>query len=418
MTNGSRVGKPNLNRRLPGLVLRGETAKILLRNPFAQQKEMKIVHSTLVLQSTTRTGKAKFWQGHVVHDESGWYTQASYWQSKNDGTTSAVQWSDAYAVEAKNVGRLNETSVEQQAYLEIERDFKKQTDKGYAEVGQESEVLPLPMLAHKFSDKGHKVVWPAFVQPKLNGQRMLFDGKKGWSRGGKIIIPECIAHIQEEIGELPEGVILDGELILPGNPLLQKTMTAIKKFRPELSPTLVYWVYDIIDPTRTFSERFDFLLKTLPRKSGSFHSNHVVITPTQKVDNPSDVLYLHGQCVIDGFEGSMVRFDLGGYDIGHRNNQLQKVKDFVDAEFEVLNITEGGGRFKGAAIFVCKATETETFTCVPEGDMNYRRELYNNRESILSTQQFLTVRYQELSKDGVPIFPVGVTLRDTRSGGY
>lgn len=375
---------------------------------------MTIVYSTPALQSTTRTGKAKFWQGHVVCDSTGaWFTQSSYWQSKNNGTMSAVQWSEVYAVEAKNVGRSNETSVEQQAYLEIERDYKKQKDKGYAEIGQEADVLPLPMLAHKFSDKSHKVVWPAFVQPKLNGQRMLFDGKQGWSRGGKLIIPECIAHIKEEIGELPPGVILDGELILPGNPLLQKTMTAIKKFRPELSPTLLYWVYDIVDPTRPFSERFEALKSLIP-----LGESHVILTPTAIVESPSDILFHHSQFVSYSYEGSIVRFDLGGYDIGHRNNQLLKVKDFVDSEFKVLNILEGGGRFKGAAIFECRATATETFTVVPEGDMDYRRDLYNKREEILSTTKYLTVRYQELSKDGVPIFPVGVTLRETQDGGF
>lgn len=343
-------------------------------------------------------------------------TQSSYWQTNINGSRSTVQFSDPYCVYPKNVGRSNETTAEQQAYLEIERDFKKQKDKGYAEIGQESEVLPLPMLAHKFSDRGHKVTWPAYVQPKLNGQRMLFDGEKGWSRGGKLIIPECIAHIREELGPLPEGMILDGELILPGNPLLQKTMTAIKKFRPELSPTLVYWVYDIVDPTRTFSERFDpmteFLVceKDLPP--------HIKVTPTITVDSPSEVLLYHSQFVEQGFEGSMVRFDSEGYDIGHRNNQLLKVKDFVDAEFEVLDIVEGGGRFKGAAIFVCRATETETFTCVMEGDMESRKDSYNRRKEILSTTKFLTVRHQELSKDGVPLFPVGVALRETKDGGF
>ena len=375
---------------------------------------MTIVHSTPVLQSKTRTGKEKFWQGHVVCDSTGqWLTQSSFWQTNVDGSQSTVQFSDPYCVYPKNVGRSNETTAEQQAYLEIERDFKKQKDKGYAEIGQQSEVLPLPMLAHKFSDRGHKVTWPAYVQPKLNGQRMLFDGEKGWSRGGKLIISECIAHIREEIGELPEGVILDGELILPGNPLLQKTMTAIKKFRPELSPTLMYWVYDIVDPTRVFSERFETLKSLTP--SGE---SHIILTPTALVENPSEVLFHHSQFVDVGYEGSMVRFDSEGYDIGHRNNQLQKVKDFVDAEFEVLDITEGGGRFKGAAIFVCRATETETFTCVMEGDMDYRRSLYEGRNSILKQKPFLTVRYQELSKDGVPIFPVGVALRETKDGGF
>jgi DNA ligase-1 len=375
---------------------------------------MKIVHSTPVLQSTTRTGKAKFWQGHVVVDAVGqWHTQSSYWQTNNDGSSSAVQFSDPYCVYPKNVGRSNETTAEQQAHLEIERDFKKQTDKGYAEIGQEPEVLPLPMLAHKFSDKGHKVTWPAFVQPKLNGQRMLLDNSGGWSRGGKSIIPECIAHIRNELGPLPEGSILDGELILPENPLLQKTMTAIKKFRPELSPTLMYWVYDIVDPTRPFSERFETLKSLVP-----LGPSHIRLTSTVEVESPSDVLFHHSQFVDSGYEGSMVRFDLGGYDIGHRNNQLQKVKDFVDGEFEVLDIIEGGGRFKSASIFVCRANETETFTVVPEGDMEYRRHLYETRNEILSTTKYLTVRYQELSKDGVPIFPVGVSLRETQTEGF
>ena len=377
-------------------------------------KEMKIVHSTPVLQSTTRTGKAKFWQGHVLFSSvDRWFTQSSYWQTNNDGSSSALQFSDPYCVYPKNVGRVNATTAEQQAHLEIERDFKKQIDKGYAEIGQEPEVLPLPMLAHKFSDRGHKVTWPAFVQPKLNGQRMLFNSEKGWSRGGKLIIPECIAHIKEEIGKLPPGVTLDGELILPGNPLLQKTMTAIKKFRPELSPTLVYWVYDIVDPSRPFSERFEILKSLVP-----LGESHVILTPTAEVESPSDVIFHLSQFVDSGYEGSMVRFDLGGYDIGHRNNQLQKVKDFVDGEFEVLDIIEGGGRFKGASIFVCKATETETFTVVPEGDMEYRRSLYENREDLLSTTKYLTVRYQELSASGVPIFPVGVALRETEKEGF
>lgn len=381
---------------------------------------MKIQYSTPVLQSETRTGKAKFWQGHVVQDGENWYTQTSYWQTKNDGSSSTVQWSEVYEVKPKNVGRSNETSAEQQAHLELESAVKGQRDKGYAEEGEEPEVLPLPMLAHKFSDRGHKVIWPAYVQPKLNGQRMLFNGKVGWSRGGKEIIPECIAHIKNEIGPLPEGVILDGELILPGNPLLQKTMTAIKKFRPELSPTLLYWVYDIVEPSLPFSKRLEKLSGLLP-KGGSvidLLSYNVLLVDTETVESPAQVLQWHQQFVAHGYEGSMVRFDGDGYDIGHRNNQLQKVKDFVDGEFEVLDIVEGGGRFKGAAIFVCRATESETFTCVPEGDMEYRRSLFRDRKEILSSTRYLTVRYQELSKDKVPIFPVGVSLRETPSGGF
>jgi hypothetical protein len=50
--------------------------------------------------------------------------------------------------------------------------------------------------------------------------------------------------------------------------------------------------------------------------------------------------------------------------------------------------------------------------------MEYRRSLYENREDILSTTKYLTVRYQELSASGVPIFPVGVALRETEKEGF
>lgn len=47
-----------------------------------------------------------------------------------------------------------------------------------------------------------------------------------------------------------------------------------------------------------------------------------------------------------------------------------------------------------------------------------RRSLYELKESILKSTPYLTVRYQELSAEGVPIFPVGISLRETLNEGY
>jgi hypothetical protein len=41
--------------------------------------------------------------------------------------------------------------------------------------------------------------------------------------------------------------------------------------------------------------------------------------------------------------------------------------------------------------------------------MEYKRELWNDRDKYLN--EWLTVRYFEKSKDGIPIFPVGVSIR-------
>lgn len=364
-----------------------------------------IVHSSPVLVSKTRRGKDKFWQAHVTTSNGRWYTQTSYWQSVASGGISLVQWSEPYESKPKNVGRANETSAEQQAYLEFESMVTKQRDKGYTEPGKKAQILPLPMLAQKFSERGTKMRWPVWVQPKYNGQRMLYDGTKGWSRGGKIILSEVLAHFTNALPKL-DGHILDGELMLPNNVLLQETMKATKKYTPGLSETLVYMVYDIVAPDMKFSERHELLKKIVK----SCKNPQIVLAPTHKAEDAAEVMSYHQKFVKAGFEGTMVRDDSEGYAIGQRSNQLQKYKDFVDAEFKIIDVIEGDGRFKGAAVFVCKTKTGVRFNCTPEGTMEHRRELFANRNNYIG--KWLTIRYQELSKDGVPLFPVGVDVRE------
>jgi ATP-dependent DNA ligase len=362
---------------------------------------MKIIHSSPILRSATRTGKDKFWQAHVVTENDRWYTQTSYWQSTINGGTSTVQWSDPYEATPKNVGRSNETSAEEQAQFEFNSMVTKQRDKGYTEPGTVSMIRPLPMLAQKFSERGTKMQWPGWVQPKYNGQRMIFTGKEAWSRGGKDIIPEVVKHLESDT-----NLVLDGELILPGNVLLQETMKATKKYVPGVSETLQYIVYDIMGPNIPFSKRYE-ILKRFVQSCGNVN---IILAPTYLVHDANDVMAYHKKFVADGYEGTMVRDDSEGYKIGQRSNQLQKYKDFVDDEFKIVGVKEGDGRFKGAAIIACDDGRGTVFDCTPEGSMEYRRDLYTNRENYIG--KWLTIRYQELSRDGVPLFPVGVDIRN------
>jgi hypothetical protein len=52
----------------------------------------------------------------------------------------------------------------------------------------------------------------------------------------------------------------------------------------------------------------------------------------------------------------------------------------------------------------------ERFNCRPEGSQENRADLFKNRRELVG--KYLTVRYFELSKDGIPLFPVGVGVRD------
>jgi len=106
----------------------------------------------------------------------------------------------------------------------------------------------------------------------------------------------------------------------------------------------------------------------------------------------------------------MIRNPSMAYEIGKRSYSLLKLKDFVDAEYRIFDIIDGGGSDAGLAIFILETDDGSRFNCRPEGTQSNRAELYINRKELVG--KFLTVRYQELSRDGIPIFPVGVSIRD------
>ena len=59
---------------------------------------------------------------------------------------------------------------------------------------------------------------------------------------------------------------------------------------------------------------------------------------------------------------------------------------------------------------MCQLDNGKEFHVRPRGSRDLRREWFKDLKNIVGKE--LTVRFQELSEDGVPIFPVGVVIRD------
>ena len=360
---------------------------------------MKIHQQSEVLIANGKKGK-KFWQTRILTDGENFYHQSRTWHETKSGVSKEME-SAPYLVEAKNVGRSNATTPQMQAELEFDSIVEKQKDKGYLAEGEERDSFVKPMLAQKYEDRKHHLQWPVYVQPKLNGMRMLTDGEIAWSRGGKQIIPDVVKHI---LPGVKLKFIVDGELILPGNVLLQETMKAAKKWRPGVSDKLQYHVYDIV-ADMPFRGRKD-VLKHLP----ICKNKNVIVVETKECADEAEVKKMHKQFTKAKFEGTIIRDNSAGYEVDRRSNQLQKFKDFVDGEFKIVAVNEGGGSFKGCAIFRCVTEGGVEFDCTPEGNTAHRKALYKTRKEHLG--KWLTIRYQELSKDGVPLFPVGVEVRE------
>jgi DNA ligase-1 len=363
---------------------------------------MRIVKESPVLVSKTRTGKNKYWQVLIVEVNGVFFTQTKYWQDTADGV-SKEQYSSPIMAQPTNVGRANERGNEEQAYFEFDAMLKKQSDKGYTGEGVTCESLPLPMLANKWNEKKHTVTFPVALQPKLDGVRMLMKDGVCWSRTGKEIIPEVVAHIACNT----DGLTLDGELIYEGASF-QDTMRAVKKFRPEMSPKLTYHVFDVVMPDFYFVNRYDVLNNFMVNN----HPNNVELVPCQwDISSEEELQKYHAEYIQAGYEGTIVRTLSGRYQIGQRSSDLLKLKDFDDAEFVVADVKEGEGRDSGAAIFICKVNDGDMFAVRPKGTMDYRREVWENKEDYLGKK--LTVRYQGFSEEGIPRFPIGISIRDS-----
>jgi DNA ligase-1 len=89
---------------------------------------------------------------------------------------------------------------------------------------------------------------------------------------------------------------------------------------------------------------------------------------------------------------------------------LQKYKEFFDKEFVIVGGHEGSGPDAGTVVFEVKTKEGKVFSVRPKGTREERTEWLNDMKNIKGKE--LTVRYQNLSEDGIPIFPVGIAIRD------
>lgn len=373
-----------------------------------------MTHETKLLKDLTSTGQEKFWQGHVETTEDGVFTYTRSWQINKSGKKSKTNRSANKLIKGKNVGKANETTPFEQAVSEIESAAKRKMDKGYYDAaGTRPLQLPLPMLAHDYKKRKHHVNWssPVFIQPKLDGTRMLLNRHEGWTRQGKYYDEQVIRHlIPTKMRDLPgwrKDIILDGELMLPADQFtFQDSISAIKKFDPLLSPQLQYHVYDIVDTFFSFGQRYGELKHFVEW----LDNDQVILVPTHMIFSEFQMMDVHERFVREGYEGSIVRQGSAPYKLKNRSNNLLKYKDFIDDEFVIVGVEQGVGKERGCAIFTCVTTENKEFNVRPKGTTKQRQQMWQERDSMPGKN--LTVRYQNLTDSGIPRFPVGLTIRD------
>lgn len=261
------------------------------------------------------------------------------------------------------------------------------------------------MLASKYEEE--RVSYPCFVQPKLDGIRAYYRKGKLFSRDRKLI--KAAPHITEQLAllQLPEDVILDGELYKHGWPLNRiNGACGVNRETPSKdSPEVGYCMFDLITEKGTFKDRWGYITDFIIPKLVDMKTVTFVFPIQVHTLEQADDLYKMYQD--HGFEGMIYRVGQCLYRPGTRSLQLLKRKAWLDEWAAVTGVnagkfTELGSKFTNTLGSVsCKFESGATFD-VGSGFTDWEREQIWKTPSILKQ---IHVRYEKLSADGKPLKP-------------
>ena len=380
----------------------------------------------VTLYKRDKKGKVRAWT--IEHDA------VSYWTISGIHPDGKMTKTAPTFVEQKNVGKANETSLEQQVLNEVASKVQYQIDQGFTyDIPTEEKRFEVS-LANKYQDRieKNKLDFPYIVEPKLDGVRCyikMVDGDiRMFSRKHKEFV-SC-PHIKEndfiqKFFEKYPDAILDGELY---NHELKddfnKIVSLVKKSKPkdedlEESAKLVqYHCFDSYYPSepqlnyKERKERVASLIVTLPyyfegcvEVVGAYYKLTDDVTFIE-VANDEEVEEMILNFISEGYEGIMLKKDVP-YFFG-RSFDMLKYKKFFDKEFKIVDFEEGNGNLVGiAAAVICETEDGQTFKAGVMGTQDYARDLFTNKD--LYKGKMTTIVYQALTpmkdgKGGVPRF--------------
>lgn len=360
------------------------------------------------LYNKNKSGKIIEWDIEVDNDKYRTIT------GQVGGTLITSNWTTC---KGKNIGRSNETTSNQQALKEVEAKIKKKKEEGYVEDpnllkdkdGSKQEIV---MLAEKYKDFIDTISFDEilYVQPKLDGIRCKGKNTVLLSRKDKPFV--STPHILKELQKfhLGESIPLDGELY---NHDFKDDFNAIVSIVKKAKPTekdlqlsekfMQYHIYDIQAPG-VFSTRW----KHIQYLFQNFNFKYLKMVPTFAIKKDQVDEY-HDKFVALGYEGIIIRRD-AEYEY-FRSKNLLKLKHWMDEEFEIIEIEEGIGNRSGMmGGIILKTKDGKIFTSNAKGTYDYYKELLINKNKYIG--KMATLKYQNLTPDGIPRFGVVIAIRD------
>lgn len=368
-------------------------------------------------------GKVRQWRGWLETNEDGTVTIKLEHGQQNG----KLQIKQRIVKSGKNLKKANSTTVYQQAEADLKSIYQKQLDDGYVASLEDYKDPVRPMLAQKYQDKKKHVVWASEEQPnnfyraskKYDGIRCFIfidenSNIRFESRTGKPF--KYFEHIADKIKHL-SNVILDGELY--SNIVeFEKICSLVnsEEYDKETDTDIQFFIYDFIDLNST-DDIFEKRLEKLNKEFLKFaDETQYPIQPVSqiKIKSEKDLKEFHDKWVAEGYEGLMLKDPKGLYEFGKRSNNLLKYKEMHSDEFKIKDIfiAENDPERVQIELYVDPFNSQETFkigTLKGNKEENYSN-YYLNKNNLIG--KWLTINYQTLTSYGIPLFPVGIAVRE------
>lgn len=331
----------------------------------------------------------------------------------------------------KNLGKKNATNALTQAYNDCMSKYRTKIKAGYSDSKPDTKIsasknqIPFPMALKTWKDFGHRLNYPLYLQPKLDGLRMiaLLDKNK------KVILKSRRLHdiagfdkLRAELQTLYDNsndktIILDGELYKHGMDL--QTISGIVRSDARVSEEeeLRFMLFDCfsIGDTSAFDDRLARLESFIAdRQSTSQLELNDTVSVASEIE--ADKYYI--EKTDQGYEGIIYKSADRLYEYSltkeKRSSWYLKRKQQFDDEFEIVGFGEGKGKDLGCVVFILKTKSGIEFNSVINGTYEYRKQLYQECVKNFDTfkGRMAKVQYEDLSSDGVPLRNRMIMIRD------
>lgn len=322
----------------------------------------------------------------------------------------------ATVAKGKNIGKANETTPEQQAIIEAKAVWVKKQKANYSTSIEAPVTAQLPMKVNDYHKHKKKVIFPCFTSVKLNGvnaEYRIVDGElKLLSRGGEEYpIPD---HQREQAKLVMQHLGTDsinGEMYIHGEHL-QDIMSATKKPN-ELSTKLKFHIFDFPNIEGDYEVRCKYAYDRL--NDMQILTTHFPLINVGVAYDHEGLDAQHTQATDAGYEGIIVRNGKGIYKYNTRSLNVFKYKLAQDAEFQVVHYNLDKN---GHVVFHCTTGTSdgdELFKVKLKGSSEERLAMAKNVNDYIG--KWLKIEYEMLSKDGIPLKPVGIMFRKVDADG-